>query len=50
MNILFIHQSFPGQFKHFAPALVAGGHDVRALVINPNLLVDFLTALPLWSR
>jgi len=34
MKILFIHQSFPGQFKHLAPALVAKGHDVRAFVIN----------------
>ena len=25
MNILFIHQSFPGQFKHLAPALAKGG-------------------------
>jgi glycosyltransferase involved in cell wall biosynthesis len=31
MNILFIHQSFPGQFKHLAPALVARGHDVTAM-------------------
>ncbi len=23
MNILFIHQNFPGQFKFLAPALVA---------------------------
>ncbi len=34
MNILFIHQSFPGQFKHLAPALAARGHDVRAFVLN----------------
>ncbi len=31
MNILFIHQNFPGQFKHLAPELVKKGHDVFAL-------------------
>ena len=34
MKILFIHQSFPGQFKHLAPALAARGHDVRALILT----------------
>ena len=33
MNILFIHQNFPGQFKHLAPALVEAGHDVTALIL-----------------
>ena len=28
MNILFVHQNCPGQFKHLAPALVAQGHKV----------------------
>src|SRR5690606_24936658 len=36
MKILFIHQSFPGQFKHLAPALVALGHDVRAFVLSTS--------------
>lgn len=31
MRILFIHQNFPGQFVHLAPALVARGHTVYAL-------------------
>ena len=31
MNILFVHQNFPGQFKHLAPALVQRQHSVRAL-------------------
>lgn len=31
MKILFIHQNFPGQFKHLAPALAAQGHQVVAL-------------------
>jgi len=36
MNILFIHQNFPAQFKHLAPVLQKLGHDVRALAINSN--------------
>ena len=28
MNVLFIHQNFPGQFKFLAPALVQQGHRV----------------------
>jgi glycosyltransferase involved in cell wall biosynthesis len=31
MKILFVHQNFPGQYKHLAPAMAALGHDVRAL-------------------
>lgn len=31
MQILFVHQSFPGQYVHLAPALAARGHDVVAL-------------------
>jgi len=34
MNILFIHQNFPGQFKHLAPALVKAGHKVTALILG----------------
>lgn len=34
MKIVFIHQNFPGQFKHLAPALAAGGDEVVALAIN----------------
>ncbi len=34
MNILFVHQNFPGQFKHLAPALAQAGHQVVALHIN----------------
>ena len=34
MNILFVHQNFPGQFKHLAPALARQGHRVVALHIN----------------
>jgi glycosyltransferase involved in cell wall biosynthesis len=34
MKILLIHQNFPGQFKFLAPALVAQGHEVRALTLQ----------------
>lgn len=36
MNILFIHQNFPGQFIHLAPALVSRGHSVTCLVPSNN--------------
>lgn len=36
MNILFVHQNFPGQFLHLAPALVARGHQVAALTDAKN--------------
>jgi len=34
MNILLIHQNFPGQFKHLGPALVAQGHRVLCLTLR----------------
>ena len=34
MKLLFVHQNFPGQFKHLAPALAAAGHEVRAMAIG----------------
>jgi glycosyltransferase involved in cell wall biosynthesis len=34
MKILFIHQNFPGQYKHLAPALAARGHDCTALTLK----------------
>jgi glycosyltransferase involved in cell wall biosynthesis len=33
MRILFIHQNFPGQFRHLAPALLKRGHDVTAMTM-----------------
>ena len=36
MNILFVHQNFPGQFPHLSAALKARGHDVRALTAETN--------------
>ena len=34
MNILFVHQNFPGQFRHLAPHLQRLGHQVQALGIG----------------
>lgn len=34
MNILFIHQNFPGQYKHLAPLLAARGHRCVALTLR----------------
>ena len=36
MKILFVHQNFPGQFLHVAPALARRGHDVLALTVDTN--------------
>ena len=36
MKILFVHQNFPGQFRHLAPALVRQGHSVTAFAMNRN--------------
>ncbi|HMO09070.1 MAG TPA: glycosyltransferase [Paracoccaceae bacterium] len=36
MKVLFVHQNFPGQFPHLAPALVARGHEGRALTDAKN--------------
>lgn len=36
MKILFVHQNFPGQFPHLAPALAARGHQVLALTDEHN--------------
>ena len=35
MNILFVHQNFPGQFRRIAPLLAAQGHKVIGLGENP---------------
>ena len=34
MRFLFVHQNFPGQFRHVATALAARGHEVFALGVN----------------
>ncbi|GAA4410516.1 glycosyltransferase family 4 protein [Quisquiliibacterium transsilvanicum] len=37
MKILFVHQNFPGQFLHLAPALAARGHEVGVLTMRTGL-------------
>ena len=34
MRVLFVHQNFPGQYQHLAPALAARGDEVVALAIK----------------
>ena len=41
MNILIIHQNFPGQFKFLAPALVRAGHVVTALTMQKTEIKDW---------
>jgi glycosyltransferase involved in cell wall biosynthesis len=41
MNILFIHQNFPGQFKFLAPALVQQGHNVFAMTMQKADVPDW---------
>jgi glycosyltransferase involved in cell wall biosynthesis len=36
MKIVFVHQNFPGQFVHVAPALRHRGHEVLALTASVN--------------
>lgn len=37
VNILFIHQNFPGQFRYLAPALAERGHQVVAIGSKGNI-------------
>lgn len=48
MNILFVHQNFPGQFKHLAPALVQQGHTVMAtsMKVHTRQLWQGVTLVP----
>ena len=45
MQILFVHQNFPAQFKHLAPALAARGDRVVALCMNGYAGGDGITAV-----
>ena len=39
MNILFVHQNMPGQFKHLAPTLAAAGHRVVFLTRRKDIAI-----------
>ena len=41
MKVLFIHQNFPGQFAHLAPALAGQGHDVVAFRMQKPPLTEW---------
>lgn len=41
MKILFIHQNFPGQYKHLAPALARQGHFCTALTLRVEKAQDW---------
>jgi glycosyltransferase involved in cell wall biosynthesis len=45
VRILFIHQNFPGQFVHLAPALAARGHHVVVLTSSENQHKTFIPTL-----
>jgi glycosyltransferase involved in cell wall biosynthesis len=34
MKVLLVHQNFPAQFKHLAPALAAQGHQIAVMCMN----------------
>jgi glycosyltransferase involved in cell wall biosynthesis len=36
MKILFVHQNFPAQYQNVAPALLARGHELRAIADGAN--------------
>lgn len=41
MNILFIHQNFPGQFKFLAPALAQQGHAVVGMTMQKTQAAEW---------
>ena len=41
MNILFVHQNFPAQFKFLAPALVRRGHTVIAMTMQKTKISEW---------
>ena len=38
MRVLFVHQNFPGQYRHLAPYLAAQGHKVSGIGEKENVL------------
>lgn len=47
MNILLVHQNYPGQFSHLGPALVLQGHCVKALRLHDKRLSSALAGVDL---
>ena len=45
MRLLCVHQNFPGQFRDLAPALIARGHELRAIAGHQKPLPEELTVL-----
>jgi len=41
MNVLFIHQNFPAQFKFLAPALAAQGHRVVGMTMEKTSVQEW---------
>ncbi len=41
MKILFIHQNFPGQYKHLAPLLASKGHQCIALTLRVKKAINW---------
>lgn len=46
MRALFVHQNFPGQYKHLAPRLAAMGHEVKALCISGRAVIPGVEVIP----
>jgi len=40
MNLLFVHQNFPGQYLNLAPRLARSGHNVLAISSRPGVQIE----------
>lgn len=45
MRVLLIHQNFPAQFRHLAPALVARGDEVAAITMSRSSPLEGVTTV-----
>jgi len=45
MNLLFVHQNFPGQYLNLAPRLARSGHNVIAVSSRPGVQMEGITIL-----
>ena len=45
MNLLFIHQNFPGQYRYLAPSIVRGGHNVLAISSRMDVQMEGIKIL-----